>query len=152
MTGDTCIVVGAGPAGLGTAACLRGMGVDALVVDRAEAVASSWRALRQPNRDSQPASLKRLNRQLPSMRLCDRGGDRKAEGRAVSGPRRTREASPGKAVPALALPGRSGSPDGCVGDEMEFVPSDRLGRRNRTTALGREQSPGESEASALAPQ
>lgn len=39
-----CIVVGAGPAGLGTATMLRRAGVDALVVERADRVAPSWHA------------------------------------------------------------------------------------------------------------
>lgn len=39
-----CVVIGAGPAGLGTAAMLRDEGIDVLVVERAEAVAASWRA------------------------------------------------------------------------------------------------------------
>ena len=39
-----CIVVGAGPAGLGVAACLTRSGVDTLVVERGEAVAPAWRA------------------------------------------------------------------------------------------------------------
>ncbi|MDQ1662023.1 MAG: putative flavoprotein involved in transport [Blastococcus sp.] len=38
------LVVGAGPAGLAVAACLRRNGVDVLVVDRGEAVGDSWRA------------------------------------------------------------------------------------------------------------
>lgn len=38
------MVIGAGPAGLGTAAMLRRRGVQALLVDRADAVATSWRA------------------------------------------------------------------------------------------------------------
>lgn len=37
------VVIGAGPAGLATAAELRRRGVDAVVVDRAETVAASWR-------------------------------------------------------------------------------------------------------------
>jgi cation diffusion facilitator CzcD-associated flavoprotein CzcO len=41
---STCIVIGAGPAGLGTAAMLRRRGVPVLVVDRADRVASSWHA------------------------------------------------------------------------------------------------------------
>jgi putative flavoprotein involved in K+ transport len=36
-------VIGAGPAGLATAAMLRKHGVDAVVVDRAPAVGASWR-------------------------------------------------------------------------------------------------------------
>jgi putative flavoprotein involved in K+ transport len=36
-------VIGAGPAGLATAAMLRKRGVDAVVIDRAEAVGASWR-------------------------------------------------------------------------------------------------------------
>lgn len=41
---EECVVIGAGPAGLGTAAMLRRRGVQALLVDRADAVATSWRA------------------------------------------------------------------------------------------------------------
>lgn len=37
-------VIGAGPAGLATAAMLRKRGVDALVIDRADAVGASWRS------------------------------------------------------------------------------------------------------------
>ncbi|MEA2404100.1 MAG: hypothetical protein QOE08_747 [Thermoleophilaceae bacterium] len=37
------VVIGAGPAGLSVAAMLRKRGIDALVVDRADAVGSSWR-------------------------------------------------------------------------------------------------------------
>src|SRR5918911_3134329 len=37
------LVVGAGPAGLATAACLRRRGVEPLVVDRGTAVGDSWR-------------------------------------------------------------------------------------------------------------
>ena len=37
------VVIGAGPGGLAVAASLREVGVDALVVDRADAVGSSWR-------------------------------------------------------------------------------------------------------------
>src|SRR6478735_396647 len=37
------LVVGAGPAGLSVAACLRRKGVDALVLDRGEAAGDSWR-------------------------------------------------------------------------------------------------------------
>src|SRR5215213_1320322 len=37
------LVVGAGPAGLAVAACLRKRGVDVLVVDRGAAVGDSWR-------------------------------------------------------------------------------------------------------------
>lgn len=39
-----CVVVGAGPAGLGTAAMLRERGIDPLLIDRAPEVAASWRA------------------------------------------------------------------------------------------------------------
>jgi putative flavoprotein involved in K+ transport len=37
------VVIGAGPAGLATAAALSRAGVDALVVDRGEQVGTSWR-------------------------------------------------------------------------------------------------------------
>jgi len=40
---EAVVVIGAGPAGLATAAALREVGIDALVVDRAAAVGSSWR-------------------------------------------------------------------------------------------------------------
>ncbi len=42
MAGEV-VVVGAGPAGLATAACLRARGVPFVVLERASAVASSWR-------------------------------------------------------------------------------------------------------------
>jgi indole-3-pyruvate monooxygenase len=38
-----CIIVGAGPAGLATAACLKEAGVEPLVLERSDAVGSSWR-------------------------------------------------------------------------------------------------------------
>src|SRR5271166_4216900 len=41
--GHPCIVIGAGPAGLATAVELQRCGVPALIVDRAAAVAWSWR-------------------------------------------------------------------------------------------------------------
>jgi indole-3-pyruvate monooxygenase len=39
-----CVVVGAGPAGLAAAACLRRAGVDAVVLEQAAAVGSAWRS------------------------------------------------------------------------------------------------------------
>ena len=42
MSNDV-VIVGAGPAGLGTAALLRRAGIDALIVERRESVAPSWR-------------------------------------------------------------------------------------------------------------
>ncbi len=38
------LVVGAGPAGLAVAACLRARGIEPLVVDRGSSVGDSWRA------------------------------------------------------------------------------------------------------------
>ncbi len=38
-----CIVVGAGPAGLAMAACLKRVGREALLLDQSPAIASSWR-------------------------------------------------------------------------------------------------------------
>ncbi|MEA2412683.1 MAG: putative flavoprotein involved in transport [Thermoleophilaceae bacterium] len=43
MTKRDAAVIGAGPAGLGTAAMLRKRGVDVVTIDRADAVGSSWR-------------------------------------------------------------------------------------------------------------
>lgn len=40
---STPVIVGAGPAGLATAACLRRLGIDPLVVERSEGVGNSWR-------------------------------------------------------------------------------------------------------------
>ena len=39
-----CVVIGAGPAGLGVAACLTRSGVDTVIVEKANAIAPSWRA------------------------------------------------------------------------------------------------------------
>jgi putative flavoprotein involved in K+ transport len=44
VTAFHCAVVGAGPAGLGTAAMLGRQGVETIVVDRAPHLASSWRS------------------------------------------------------------------------------------------------------------
>lgn len=40
---STPVIVGAGPAGLATAACLREQGIDPIVVDRGDGVGQSWR-------------------------------------------------------------------------------------------------------------
>lgn len=44
MTNRDAAVIGAGPAGLAVAATLRRRGVDAVVIDRADAVGASWRS------------------------------------------------------------------------------------------------------------
>jgi putative flavoprotein involved in K+ transport len=41
--GTTPIIIGAGPAGLATAACLQELGVESVVVDRGQGVGQSWR-------------------------------------------------------------------------------------------------------------
>ena len=43
MQNIDAVVCGAGPAGLGTAACLKRAGLEPLILERGEAVASSWR-------------------------------------------------------------------------------------------------------------
>src|SRR5438874_5822241 len=44
LASHECVVIGAGPAGLGTAAMLTDHGVDVMVAERGEAVAPQWRA------------------------------------------------------------------------------------------------------------
>jgi putative flavoprotein involved in K+ transport len=64
------LVVGAGPAGLATAACLRRRGVDALVVDRGAAVGDSWRA----RYDRLHLHTPRIQSALPGLRVPRRYG------------------------------------------------------------------------------
>jgi cation diffusion facilitator CzcD-associated flavoprotein CzcO len=64
------LVVGAGPAGLATAACLRRRGVDALVVDRGTAVGDSWRA----RYDRLHLHTPRIQSALPGLRMPHRYG------------------------------------------------------------------------------
>jgi putative flavoprotein involved in K+ transport len=64
------LVVGAGPAGLATAACLRRRGVDALVVDRGAAVGDSWRA----RYDRLHLHTPRIQSALPGLRMPRRYG------------------------------------------------------------------------------
>src|ERR1700710_697987 len=64
------LVVGAGPAGLATAACLRRRGVDVLVVDRGTAVGDSWRA----RYDRLPLHTPRIQSALPGLRMPRRYG------------------------------------------------------------------------------
>src|SRR4051812_10530221 len=64
------LVVGAGPAGLATAACLRRRGVDALVVDRGSAVGGSWRH----RYDRLHPHTPRIQSALPGMRMPRRYG------------------------------------------------------------------------------
>ncbi len=73
---QTCdvVVVGAGPAGLATAAALRRAGVRALVVDRAEQVGASWRG----HYDRLHLHTVRTLSHLPGLRISA------AEGRWVS--------------------------------------------------------------------
>ena len=64
------LVVGAGPAGLAAAACLRKRGVDVLVVDRGDAVGDSWR-----NRyDRLHLHTPRVQSALPGLRMPRRYG------------------------------------------------------------------------------
>jgi cation diffusion facilitator CzcD-associated flavoprotein CzcO len=64
------LVVGAGPAGLAVAACLRRRGVDVLVVDRGSAVGDSWR-----NRyDRLHLHTPRVQSALPGLRIPRRFG------------------------------------------------------------------------------
>ncbi|MDQ1532123.1 MAG: putative flavoprotein involved in transport, partial [Microbacteriaceae bacterium] len=64
------LVVGAGPAGLAVAACLRRRGVDVLVVDRGAAVGDSWRA----RYDRLHLHTPRIQSGLPGMRMPRRFG------------------------------------------------------------------------------
>lgn len=59
------LVVGAGPAGLAVAACLRRRGVEPLVVDRGSAVGESWRA----RYDRLHLHTPRVQSALPGMRI-----------------------------------------------------------------------------------
>lgn len=43
MTDPTAIVIGAGPAGLATAACLKHAGISARILEKADVIGSSWR-------------------------------------------------------------------------------------------------------------
>jgi len=64
------LVVGAGPAGLAVAACLRRRGVDVLVVDRGSAVGDSWRA----RYDRLHLHTPRVQSALPGLRVPRRFG------------------------------------------------------------------------------
>lgn len=64
------LVVGAGPAGLATAACLRRRGVEPLVVDRGSAVGESWRR----RYDRLHLHTPRMQSALPGMRIPRRYG------------------------------------------------------------------------------
>src|SRR4051812_30256280 len=44
MSAHQVVIVGAGPAGISTAVALKDLGVQPVVIDRAEAVGSSWRS------------------------------------------------------------------------------------------------------------
>src|SRR5688500_13342937 len=59
------LVVGAGPAGLAVAACLRKQGVEPLVVDRGWAVGASWRG----RYDRLHLHTPRVQSALPGMRI-----------------------------------------------------------------------------------
>ena len=64
------LVVGAGPAGLAVAACLRQRGIDVLVVDRGTAVGDSWRSRYQRLHLHTP----RIQSALPGLRMPRRYG------------------------------------------------------------------------------
>ena len=64
------LVVGAGPAGLAVAACLRRRGVDVLVVDRGAAVGDSWRR----RYDRLHLHTPRVQSALPGLRMPRRYG------------------------------------------------------------------------------
>jgi cation diffusion facilitator CzcD-associated flavoprotein CzcO len=64
------LVVGAGPAGLAAAACLRRRGIDTLVVDRGEAVGDTWRS----RYDRLHLHTPRVQSALPGMRMPRRYG------------------------------------------------------------------------------
>jgi putative flavoprotein involved in K+ transport len=64
------LVVGAGPAGLATAACLRRRGIEPVVVDRGSAVGESWRR----RYDRLHLHTPRVQSALPGMRIPRRYG------------------------------------------------------------------------------
>ena len=64
------LVVGAGPAGLATAACLRRRGIEPLVVDRGSAVGQSWRS----RYDRLHLHTPRVQSALPGLRIPRRYG------------------------------------------------------------------------------
>jgi cation diffusion facilitator CzcD-associated flavoprotein CzcO len=64
------LVVGAGPAGLAVAACLRRRGIEPLVVDRGDAVGDSWRA----RYDRLHLHTPRVQSALPGLRIPRRFG------------------------------------------------------------------------------
>jgi cation diffusion facilitator CzcD-associated flavoprotein CzcO len=64
------LVIGAGPAGLAVAACLRRRGVDVLVVDRGAAVGDSWRS----RYDRLHLHTPRVQSALPGLRIPRRYG------------------------------------------------------------------------------
>jgi putative flavoprotein involved in K+ transport len=64
------LVVGAGPAGLAVAACLRRRGIEPLVVDRGSAVGDSWRA----RYDRLHLHTPRIQSGLPGLRIPPRFG------------------------------------------------------------------------------
>src|SRR6476661_8307058 len=64
------LVVGAGPAGLAVAACLRTRGIDVLVVDRGGAVGDSWRH----RYDRLHLHTPRIQSALPGLRMPRRYG------------------------------------------------------------------------------
>jgi 2-polyprenyl-6-methoxyphenol hydroxylase-like FAD-dependent oxidoreductase len=63
-TGGT-VVIGAGPAGLASAAELRRRGVPAVVLERGDGIATSWRGLRPPAAELEPLVLAAAGRRLP---------------------------------------------------------------------------------------
>ena len=64
------LVVGAGPAGLAVAACLRGEGIDALIVDAGQSAGDSWRARYERLHLHTP----RIQSALPGLRMPRRFG------------------------------------------------------------------------------
>ncbi|MEV5070494.1 NAD(P)/FAD-dependent oxidoreductase [Microbacterium sp. LMI12-1-1.1] len=69
MSADV-LVVGAGPAGLAVAACLRRQGIDAVIVDRGEAVGDTWAARYERLHLHTP----RIQSALPGLRMPRRFG------------------------------------------------------------------------------
>ncbi len=91
------LVIGAGPAGLAAAACLRRRGIDTVVVDRGDAVGDSWRARYARLHLHTP----RVQSALPGLRMPPEYGRWVAKDDVADVPRSLRAASRDRAAVPL---------------------------------------------------